>query len=132
MSVESQEPRIQRDLDEALRRGGVERLPAGWPRQSRSRGRGGLGIDPRPSSPVQVMVAGAALLLARWLGVFAMLQLGFLAGPLGTLGLIVLGIGILTWLIRPPRREMYWRGRRLELEPDRSWQARLYRLLYRS
>jgi hypothetical protein len=130
--VESQEPRIQRDLDEALRRGGIERLPAGWPQQRTNRRRGGLGFDPRPTSPVQVMVFGGALLLARWLGLFALFQLGFLAGPLGTVGLVLLAIGFLTWLIRPRRREMYWRGRRVDLEPDRSWQARLYGLLYRA
>src|SRR4051812_38464405 len=130
-AVASQEPRIERDLEEALRRGGVERLPAGWPGARRARGLGGLALDPRPSSPVQVMLAGGVLLLARWLGLFALLHLGLLAAPLGTLGVILLAVGVLTWLMRPRRREMYWRGRRLDLEPDRSWQARLYRLLYR-
>src|SRR4051794_5224431 len=102
-AVASQEPRIERDLEEALRRGGVERLPAGWPRPSSRR----TGFDPRPTSPVQVMLVGAALLLARWLGVFALLHLSALASSLATLGLIVLAVGVVTWLIRPQRREMY-------------------------
>lgn len=120
--------RIERELSEALRRGGVDRLSAAGGGGRPATGR----FDPRPSSPLQVALVGGALLLARWLGLYALLGLGPLAAPLGTLGLALLFLAGLSWLLRPPRRAMYWRGRRLELEPSSRWHHRVYRALYRN
>ncbi len=118
--------RLSREVADALRQAHAEELER-LPR----RRRGWTLADPRPSSPSQVMIAGGVLLVARLFGVYTLLGLGALAPTLAQIGLIILIIGFVTWLIRPPRREMYWRGRRIELEPSPSLSHRLYRLLYR-
>ena len=77
---------------------------------------------PQPRSPAQLALIGALV----WL-VGALVHLSLLV-PLGVALLVVAGIG---QLIRPRSREMYWRGRRIDLDPSRSWPHRLYRLVYR-
>jgi membrane-bound ClpP family serine protease len=77
----------------------------------------------RPSSPAQLALIGAGLLVA-----------GLLIPALGLLkllGLAALAIAGLTALLRPRPRVAYWRGRRIDLSDASSFGARLYRLIYR-
>ena len=47
------------------------------------------------------------------------------------IGLVLVGIALLTMLLRPQGRpQHYWRGRPVDL-PAESWTDRLYRLIYR-
>jgi hypothetical protein len=77
---------------------------------------------PQPRSPAQLAIVGALI----WL-VGALLHIAFLA-PLGIAILVVAGIG---QLIRPRSREMYWRGRRFELDDEPSAAHKLYRAVFR-
>jgi hypothetical protein len=92
------------------------------PRRATPNGPGTRLGDLRPSSPAQLALSGVGLWLA---GVFIPL-LGFLSF-VGVVALVVAGV---TYFLRPRRREMYWRGRRIEMgEP--TWGERLYRVIYR-
>ncbi len=79
--------------------------------------------DLRPASPGHLALIGGGLWLA-----------GVLLPALGFLGLVgfalVLAAG-LSLLIRPRSREMYWRGRRIEVGGEPAWGERLYRVIYR-
>jgi hypothetical protein len=77
---------------------------------------------PQPRSPAQLAIVGGLL----WL-VGALLHLTLLA-PIGIALLVVAGIG---QLIRPHAREMYWRGRRIELDDKPSAAHRVYRAIFR-
>ena len=115
--------RIQRDLEEALREGGVDKLP------SRPRGkRRSLRFrfpDPRPRDPGQLVLLGVGLFL---LGYF--LHLPF-AGYLILAGIACVVTAVVTHLVQPQgQRPKYWRGRYLDV-PNGTWQDRLYRLIYR-
>jgi hypothetical protein len=77
---------------------------------------------PQPHSPAQLALVGALI----WL-VGALVHLTLLA-PIGVALLVVAGIG---QLIRPRSREMYWRGRRIELDDSPSAAHRLYRAVFR-
>jgi len=79
--------------------------------------------DLRLASPAHL--AGAAALL--WLLGMLVHPLGLLA-PLGILLLLVAGIA---YLIRPKSQTMYWRGRRIDLDPEPGPTLRLYRLLFK-
>lgn len=79
--------------------------------------------DLRPASPGQLAVVGGLLCLA-----------GLLAPALGILtlaGLAALLVAGLSFLIRPRTREMYWRGRRIDLGGEPWWGEHLYRLIYK-
>ncbi len=123
---------LDRDLDEALERAHADDLGV-----SRSRYRrepeplpGSPGWGPlsflQPATPWHLVAIGVLLLLVgRFMGRVA------LAGPvLLTVAAVLLAIAILSLLFLPrgahPKR---WRGRIVEL--DTSWQARLYRRIYR-
>jgi hypothetical protein len=77
---------------------------------------------PQPRSPAQLAIIGALI----WL-VGVLVHLTLLA-PIGIALLILAGIG---QLIRPRSNEMYWRGRRIQLNDDRSPAHRLYRAVFR-
>jgi hypothetical protein len=77
---------------------------------------------PQPRSPAQLAIVGAVLWLAG-----ALIHLALLA-PIGIALLVVAGIG---QLIRPQSREMYWRGRRIELDDKPSAAHRVYRAIFR-
>jgi len=47
------------------------------------------------------------------------------------IGIALLVVAGLSLLIRPRSREMYWRGRRMELGGGPSLGERLYRAIYR-
>lgn len=79
--------------------------------------------DLRPSSPGQLALIGAGLLLVGWF----LPVLGFLS-LIGIAALLVAGASL---LVRPRAREMYWRGRRIDVAGEPTWAERLYRAIYR-
>ncbi len=122
---------LDRDLREALERARADDL--GVPRARHYRepqprpdppGWGPLSFL-QPATPWHLVGIGALLfLIGRLLGRAA------LAEPLVLLGGLLLAIGVLSLLFLPrnaqPKR---WRGRLIDL--DTSWQARLYRRIYK-
>ena len=116
--------RLQRDLEDALREGGVDKLPA---RPQRKREPIRLWLpDPRPRHPGQLVLIGVGL---------AVLGLLFPVLPYRAL-FIVIGIAfvilaVATHLMQPEGHvRHYWRGRYLDV-PSSRWQERIYRLIYR-
>ena len=116
--------RIQRDLEEALQHGGVDKLPS---RPPRKRPRFRLGLpDPRPRNPGELILIAAVLIAAgivlpppfKAYLIFA----GFLCGI----------VAVITYFIQPEGHvRKYWRGRYLDV-PTGGWQEQLYRLIYRT
>jgi hypothetical protein len=115
--------RIKRDLEDALREGGVDKLPTRPRRRRRSIK---LGFpDPRPRTPAQLVLIGVALFL------LGQVLLRPWAGHLTLLGLACVAVALTTYFMRPQGHvQKYWRGRYLDV-PDGTWQERLYRLIYR-
>jgi hypothetical protein len=115
--------RIQRDLEEALRDGGVDKLPS---RPSRKRRSFRPGIpDPRPRDPGQLVLIGVGLFV---LGAFLRLPFG---GYLVLAGILCVGLAVATYFMHPQgQRPKYWRGRYLDV-PSGTWQDRLFRMIYR-
>lgn len=115
--------RIQKDLEEALRHGGADKLPS-RPRPPARRLRFGI-PDPRPRNPGQLVLFAVVLFVVAYL-----LPVPFKPQIIMTSFLMV-GLAMVTHLTNPnpsgPRR---WRGRYITLPPN-SWQERLYRLIYR-
>ena len=120
-------PDFRKDIEEALQRGGADRLPARSDRARRAPSASrGFRFDPRPSSPAQVALVGLIVVVVayfRLLGPYS--SLAFNVG----LGLLLLA-GI-TWFIRPRRRTVVWRERRIDLDAELSLLERLYYLIYR-
>jgi hypothetical protein len=113
---------LERQIQEALRKAGADRLPDARPPRRR-----GTGIDLRLPSPGWVMAAGAILLALQWLRLAF-----FLGGMAGTIGLALLAFGFLSWLLRPRRVVKYWRERPIELgEGPAPWLEKLYYTIYR-
>ena len=80
-------------------------------------------MDPRPTSPGQVLLLGVILILV---GAFVhVLHVCLL------IGLAVLLVGFVSGLIRPKGRQISWRNRDIVLPPEKHWTHRLYWLLYR-
>jgi hypothetical protein len=114
--------RIQRDLEEALRQGGVDKLP-NQPRPRRSRRRLRW-PDPRPRHPGQLVLIGVVIFIAAYL--FKALNPYVLMLAVGCIA-----VAILTYFIQPGGvTPKYWRGRYLDV-PSGRWQERLYRIIYR-
>lgn len=121
---------LDRELREALERAGADDL--GTPRARHYREPQPLPDGPgwgrlsflQPATPWHLVGIGALL----WF-VGQMLGRAALAGPLGSLGLVLLVIGLLSLLFLPRSQPKRWRGRLIDL--DTSWRARLYRRLYR-
>ena len=114
--------RIQRELEEALRDGGVDKLPS-QPKKRRRGFRPGI-PDPRPRNPGELVLVGAICFVA------GMILIPF-RGPLLGLALACVAVAMISYLIQPHGyRPMYWRGRYLDV-PTGRWQERLYRLIYR-
>jgi hypothetical protein len=80
-------------------------------------------VDPRPTSPGQVLLVGLALAIIGWLIPVAHIAV--------TVGLALLVVGFLTGLMQPRSRQVVWRGRKIDLPADETWATRLYRTLYR-
>jgi hypothetical protein len=115
--------RIQRDLEEALRQGGVDKLPSN-PRRHGPRRRRLQFPDPRPRNPGQLVLIGAALLLIAFL--FRSTGATFLVA-----GIVCIVVAVLTYFMQPGGvSPKYWRGRYLDV-PSGRWQERLYRIIYR-
>ena len=119
--------RIDAEIDEILRRKGFEGGPpphSGRPQPPARPSRGSFPL--KPKSPGQVMIVAGILLLIQFLG------FGRPFGNLlGTIGLILLIFGVITYFMRPVNTRRYWRGERIELPEDRAWTARFYRFFYR-
>ena len=115
--------RVQRDLEEALRHGGVDKLSS---RRRRRWGRPRLHWpDPRPKSPGELVLIAAILIMA------GILLPGLLKGYLIVGGILCGAVAILTYVIQPHGQvRMSWRGRYLDV-PSGRWQEKLYRMIYR-
>jgi hypothetical protein len=79
--------------------------------------------DLRPSSPGQLALIGGGL----WLAGMLIPMLGFFT----LVGVALVAVAGVTYFMRPKSREMYWRGRRIEVGGEPTWGERLYRTLYR-
>lgn len=121
---------LEREIREALERAGADDL--GTPRARHYREPQPLPDGPswgplsflQPATPWHLVGVGVLLwLVAQFLGRAAA------AGPLGTLGLVLVLVGILSLVLLPAPRVKRWRGRLIEL--DTSWRARLYRRIYK-
>ncbi|MDQ6672810.1 MAG: hypothetical protein M3069_19045 [Chloroflexota bacterium] len=77
---------------------------------------------PQPRSPAQLAIVGAII----WV-VGALIHLSLLV-PIGIALLIVAGVG---QLIRPRSRDMYWRGRLIQLDDNPSPAHRIYQAIFR-
>ncbi|MSQ24454.1 MAG: hypothetical protein EXR58_07930 [Chloroflexi bacterium] len=113
--------RIQRDLEEALREGGVDKLP----KRPRRRRRLNLSfLDLRPRRPGDLVLIGVACFLVGHL-------LHIFVGQLFLAVFACIAVAVATHLVHPygagPR---WWRGKYVSLPPN-SWQERLYRIIYR-
>jgi hypothetical protein len=115
--------RIQRDLEEALRDGGVDKLPSRPPRKRRSFR---FGVpDPRPRDPGQLVLIGVGLFL---LGYFVRVPI---SGYVILAAVLCVALALTTYFLHPQgQRPKYWRGRYLDV-PEGTWQDRLYRMIYR-
>ncbi len=114
--------RIQRDLEEALRQGGVDKLPKS-PRPGGPRRRLRF-PDPRPRNPGQLVLIGVAIFVAAYL--FKMVNPVVVVASLGCIV-----TAVVTYMIQPGGvSPKYWRGRYLDV-PSGRWQERLYRIIYR-
>ncbi len=118
---------LRKQIDEALAEGRADRLPSGpLPRPRREPPRPPPSLpDPRPRSPKQLLLVGALIALVGWTFRFPH------NGTVLLIGVVLVGIALLSMLLRPQgRSQHYWRGRPVDL-PAESWTDRLYRLLYR-
>jgi len=80
-------------------------------------------LDPRPTSPGQVLLVGLVLAVAG--SFIPALHLVLF------IGLALLVIGFLSGLVQPQGRTVTWRNRNIELPPRKRWSHRLYWILYR-
>jgi hypothetical protein len=116
--------RIRRDLEEALREGGIEKLPNRPGRRRRPSFRLEF-PDLRPSGPSQLVLIGVGLCL-----------IGYLFHPPYSPQFILVGVlcvvvAVVSHLIQPQGyQQKYWRGRWLDV-PQGTWPERLYRIIYR-
>jgi hypothetical protein len=117
--------RMKRDLDEALRDGGIDKLPS---RPPRKRGSFSLGrLDPRPRNPGQLVLMGAALFVIGFVLPMPGLRWWFMLG-----GALCIGVALFTHFLQPQGyKQKYWRGRWLDV-PTGRWQERVYRIIYRT
>jgi hypothetical protein len=116
--------RIKRDLYEALREGGIDKLPSRPPRRRRSFSM--AMFDLRPRNPGQLVLIGVGLFL-----------LGYLLHIPGapyfiTAGVVCVLVAVATHLMQPHgSRPKSWRGRYIYIPPS-HWQERIYRIIYRT
>lgn len=121
---------LEREIRDALERAGADDLGTSRARHYRepqplpdSPGWGPLSFL-QPATPWHLVGIGVLLwLVAHFLGRTAP------AGLLGTLGMVLALIGILSLVLLPAPQVKRWRGRLIEL--DTSWRSRLYRRIYK-
>ena len=116
--------RIQRELEEALRQGGVDKLPK-RSRRPKQGFRPGL-IDPRPRHPGHLVLIGVGLAVVG----------GVLRVPYGQqllmLGIALVALAIATHFMQPQGyHRKFWRDRYIDV-PSGRWQERFYRIIYRT
>jgi len=117
--------RIKRDLDEALREGGIDKLPSRPPRRRRRFFSTAM-LDPRPRNPGQLVLIGVGLFLIGYLLKVPGWSYFIMAGVACVL------VAVATHLMQPHGyRPKYWRDRPINIPSDR-WQERLYRFIYRT
>lgn len=114
--------RIQRELEEALRQGGVDKLPS---RPRRPRRSFHLGVpDPRPRNPGQLVLIGVGLFLVGWILKIPFWQYFVLLGALCVV------LAVVTYVLQPQGyKRKYWRDHYVDV-PSGRWQERLYRIVY--
>jgi hypothetical protein len=81
-------------------------------------------LDPRPTSPGQVLLLGLALAVVGWLVPVAHVA--------SLVGLALLALGFVSGLIQPRGRRVKWRNRDIDLPPNENLGTRIYRILYRT
>lgn len=114
--------RIQRELEDALRHAGADKLPS---RPSRKRRSFRLSIpDPRPKNPGQLVLIGVGLFVVAYLLHIFTAQL-----YLASFACVVVAL-VTYWTYPTGRSTKLWRGSPMSL-PASSWQERLYRIVYR-
>jgi hypothetical protein len=115
---------IKRDLYEALREGGIDKLPS-KPRRPRRSFSMDL-IDPRPRNPGQLVLIGVGLFLIGYL-----LHIPGAAYFVAA-GVVCVLVAVATHFMQPHGyRPKYWRDRPIDL-PSSDWQERIYRTIYRT
>ena len=114
--------RIQRELEEALREGGVDKLP-NRPPPKRKQIRLAF-PDPRPRTPGQLVLIGVGFFLVAYL-------LHIFTAQMYLAAFACISVAMITHFMHPfgsgPRS---WRGQPVTLPPN-SWQERLLRIIYR-
>ena len=112
--------RIQRELEDALRHAGADKL-----RPIRKRRSFRLSIlDPRPKNPGQLVLIGVGLFVVAYL-------LHVFAAQLYLASFACIGVALFTyWTYPSGHSAKLWRGSPLSLPPG-NWQERLYRIVYR-
>ncbi len=115
--------RIQRELEEALRQGGVDKLSSRKRPKSRSFR---LGFpDPRPRNPGELVLYGVGIFVAAYL-----LPVSFKV-QLFVLAALCVAVAVISHFVQPHGNvRKYWRGRYLDI-PSGRWQERVYRIIYR-
>jgi hypothetical protein len=113
--------RIQRELEDALRHAGADKLPSS-PRRKRGFR---LSIpDPRPKNPGQLVLIGVGLFVIAYL-------LHIFTAQLYLASFACVGVALFTyWTYPSGHGTKLWRGSPLSLPPS-GWQERLYRIVYR-
>jgi hypothetical protein len=122
--------RLDRDVNDALER--AQAADLGQPRARFARepepmpdspGWGPLSIV-QPATPWHLIGIGVVIaIVGRFAGRMP------IASPLVYLGLLLVAIGILSLVVLHHEQPKRWRGRLITL--DESWQAQLYRRIYR-
>lgn len=117
--------RVKKDLEDALRDGGADKLPNRGRRPPR-RGRRLALPDPRPRNPQQLVLIGVILAVFGYL-----LPIPF-RWQIVLVGIICIAVALLTHFMQPQGyAQKFWRGRYLDV-PTGRWQERIYRLIYRA
>ncbi len=115
--------RIQRELEDALRHAGADKLPS-RPGPKRRSFRLSL-PDPRPKNPGQLVLIGVGLFVVAYL-------LHVFTAQLLLVSFVCVGVALFTWWTYPTGHgTKLWRGSPMSLPPS-SWQERLYRIVYRA
>src|SRR4051812_46249882 len=113
---------LRKDIEDALARGHVERLPRDAPPPRPRPAPTPRLPDARPRTPKDLLLVGALAALVGWMFPTVIP----FARQILFVGLAMVAVALLSMLIRPQGRpQHYWRGRPVDL-PAESWTDRLY------